>query len=138
MLLRVPRGRQAMLSGTAKLDRRIARARTALKELYLKKKKFLRKQKENKKDRLEQVFELVAAGKTVNEIARAMRIEHDTVYQYLRNAPRFLALARLDKERPDTESPWNAPRPFTAEEKQKIDTWEQEFSAILAPLKRKK
>jgi DNA-binding CsgD family transcriptional regulator len=126
-----------MISGTAKLDRQIARARTALKELYFKKKELLRKQKENKKDRLEQVFELVAAGKTINEIARTMRIEHDTVYQYLRNAPRFLALARLLKEHPDTD-PWNAPRPFTPEEKQKIDTWEREFSDLLAPLKRKK
>ena len=127
-----------MISETARLDRQIARARTALKQLYLKKKELLSKQQEHKKDRLEQVFELAAAGKTVNGIARAMRIEHGTVYQYLRNAPHSLALARLHKEHPDTDSRWNAPRPLTAEEKQKIDKWEQEYSDLLAPLKRKK
>jgi hypothetical protein len=74
---------------------------------------------------------LAAAGKTVKQIARAMRIEHGTVYLYLRNAPHGLALARLHKEHPDTR--WKPPRPLTAEEKQKIDTWEQEFSNILAP-----
>jgi DNA-binding CsgD family transcriptional regulator len=137
MLLRAPRRRQAMISETAKLDRQIVRVRVALKELYIKKKRALRKQKEIK-DRLEQVFELAAAGKTVNEIARAMRIEHGTVCQYVRNAPHWLALVRLHKERPDTESQWNVATSLTAEEKQKIDTWEQEFSEILAPLKHEK
>jgi DNA-binding NarL/FixJ family response regulator len=127
-----------MVSKTAKLDRQIVRARTALKELYFKKKELLRQQKENRKDRLEQVFELAAGGKSVNEIARAMRIEHGTVYEYLRNAPHWLALARLHKEHPETDSRWNAPGTLTAEEKQKIVTWEQEFLDVLAPLKRKR
>jgi DNA-binding NarL/FixJ family response regulator len=122
-----------MISETAKLDRQIVRTRTALKELYFKKKELLRKQKENKKDRLEQVFELAAAGKTVSEIARAMRIEQGTVYQYIRNAPHSLALARLRKEHPDTDN-----RRLTAGEKQELHIWEQEFSDILAPLKPKK
>jgi transposase len=103
--------------------------------LYFKKKELLRKQKENKKN-LAQVFELAAAGKTVKQIARAMRIEHGTVYLYLRNAPHSLALARLHKEHPDIR--WNPPRPLSAEEKQKIHMWEQEFSDTLAPLERKK
>jgi hypothetical protein len=81
---------------------------------------------------------LAAAGKTVKQIAKAMRIEHSTVYQYLRNPPHSLALARFHKEHPDTDRRWNARGPLTAEEKQKIDTWEQEFSDILTPLKHKK
>jgi hypothetical protein len=48
----------AIRSETAKLDRQIVRTRTALKELYFKKKELPRKQKENKSDRLEQVLEL--------------------------------------------------------------------------------
>ncbi|MGC2080048.1 MAG: hypothetical protein WA728_29330, partial [Xanthobacteraceae bacterium] len=59
-----------------------------------------------------------------------------TVYQYLRNAPHSLALTRLHKEHPDTD--WKPPRHLTAEEKQKIHSWEQEVSDMLAPLKRKK
>jgi hypothetical protein len=119
-----------MTSETAKLDRQIFRARTALKELYFKKNELLRERKENKRDRLNQVFELAAAGKTVKEIARAMRIEHGTVYEYLRNAPHSLALTKLHKEQPDTD--WKPARPLTAEEKQKVRAWEQEFSDILA------
>jgi hypothetical protein len=120
-----------MISKTAKLDRQIVRARTALNELYFKKKKLLREQKENRKNSLDRVFELAAAGETVNGIARAMRIQRRTVYEYLRNAPHSLALSRLHKEYPDTEN-----RPMTAEEKQKLYTWQQEFSDILAPLKK--
>jgi hypothetical protein len=49
---------------------------------------------------------------------------------------RYLALKRLHKEQPDTD--WKPARPLTAEEKQKIHAWEQEFLDVLAPLKRKK